>query len=166
MEKTKKVKKKRFKSEEGQALVEFALVMPLLLMILCGIIDFGWLFYNQLNVDNSAREAARTVCVECANADSSSDIKDYATQVVQNNIYSKNALPEDGGVTVTYLDSQGNAMSDDSYSVAKMVRVDVKINMPVLTFVMHAIAKGDTKVVTSSATFMIESGAEVTTNAP
>ena len=45
--------------EKGQALVEFALVLPVLLVILCGIIDFGWLYYNQITLNNAAREGAR-----------------------------------------------------------------------------------------------------------
>ena len=32
------------KRESGQAMVEFALILPILLLIVCGIIDFGWLF--------------------------------------------------------------------------------------------------------------------------
>lgn len=49
--------------EKGQALVEFALVLPVLLLILCGIIDFGWIFGNQLAANNAAREAARYTAV-------------------------------------------------------------------------------------------------------
>ena len=51
------------KSEKGQALVEFALVLPILLIVLCGIIDFGWLYYNQITLNNAAREGARYAVV-------------------------------------------------------------------------------------------------------
>jgi len=47
------------KDESGQSLVEFALVLPVLLLILCAIIDFGWLYYNQITLNNAAREGAR-----------------------------------------------------------------------------------------------------------
>ena len=51
---------KRFlHAEKGQAMVEFALVLPLLLALLCGIVDFGWLYYNQITLNNAAREGAR-----------------------------------------------------------------------------------------------------------
>lgn len=53
------MKKLLLKSEKGQALVEFALVLPLLLALLCAIIDFGWLYYNQITLNNAAREGAR-----------------------------------------------------------------------------------------------------------
>ena len=47
------------RGEHGQAMVEFALVLPILLLLLCGIIDFGWLYYNQIALSNAAREGAR-----------------------------------------------------------------------------------------------------------
>ena len=47
------------KEEKGQAMVEFALVLPILLCLLCGILDFGWLYYNQITLNNAAREGAR-----------------------------------------------------------------------------------------------------------
>ena len=43
----------------GQALVEFALVIPVFLLVLCGILDFGFLLYGRMTVINSAREGAR-----------------------------------------------------------------------------------------------------------
>ena len=52
-----------FRTEKGQAMVEFALVLPLLLALLCGIIDFGWLYYNQITLNNAAREGARYAVV-------------------------------------------------------------------------------------------------------
>jgi len=56
--------KKHFrKSENGQAMVEFALVLPILLMLVCGIIDFGYVMYSQLSLSNDAREAARYVSI-------------------------------------------------------------------------------------------------------
>ena len=52
--------KRRIKRREsGQSIVEFALVLPILLALLCGIIDFGWLYYNQITLNNAAREGAR-----------------------------------------------------------------------------------------------------------
>lgn len=49
--------------ESGQAMVEFALVLPILLLLLCGIIDFGWMFFNQLTLNNWCREGARYTAV-------------------------------------------------------------------------------------------------------
>ena len=43
----------------GQALVEFALVIPIFLLILAGILDFGVLLFSRMTVINAAREGAR-----------------------------------------------------------------------------------------------------------
>lgn len=44
--------------------VEFALVAPLLLMIVFGIIDFGWMIDRSNVVNNVARDAARTASLD------------------------------------------------------------------------------------------------------
>lgn len=44
---------------QGMALVEFALVLPVILAILMGIIEMGWLIKNQLTLANAVRDGAR-----------------------------------------------------------------------------------------------------------
>jgi len=51
---------KRFIShEKGQSLVEFALLLPLLLYLICGIIDFGRIMYTHMQLNLVAQEAVR-----------------------------------------------------------------------------------------------------------
>lgn len=50
--------------ESGAAAVEFALVLPLLLILLAGIVDFGRAFYTQVVLTNAAREGARLVAMD------------------------------------------------------------------------------------------------------
>jgi Flp pilus assembly protein TadG len=45
--------------ERGQAIVELALTLPLLLMLVMGIFDFGVMFQRYEIVTNAAREGAR-----------------------------------------------------------------------------------------------------------
>ncbi len=47
------------KNQSGSAAVEFALVLPLLLLVLFGTIEFGILMYDQSVITNAAREGAR-----------------------------------------------------------------------------------------------------------
>lgn len=51
--------KRRVGNCTGNAIVEFALVLPLLLSFLGGVIDFGLIFFVSHTVQNAAREGAR-----------------------------------------------------------------------------------------------------------
>lgn len=84
---------KRVKNRKGQALVEMALSLLIMLNIMLGIAEFGWLFKSYIVVTNASREAARIAAVD----------NNYAavkTKVEAN-------YP---GITITkpYLDGAGN----------------------------------------------------------
>ena len=51
-------------NERGAVAAEFALLLPLLLIILFGIIDFGMMMYSREIVSNAAREGARAGIVQ------------------------------------------------------------------------------------------------------
>jgi Flp pilus assembly protein TadG len=51
------------RSDKGAAVVEFAVLAPLLLLLLLGIIEFGWLFGQLNDVRHGAREGARFAAV-------------------------------------------------------------------------------------------------------
>lgn len=46
-------------AEQGQSIVELALIFPLLLLIMTGILDLGRAYYSYLQLTNAAREGAR-----------------------------------------------------------------------------------------------------------
>ena len=46
--------------DRGASAVEFALVLPLLMLIVFGIVDFGVLFSQQLTLNNAVRAGARS----------------------------------------------------------------------------------------------------------
>ena len=50
---------RRLACDKGAELIEFALVFPLLLLVMVGIMDFGLLFQRYETVTNAAREGAR-----------------------------------------------------------------------------------------------------------
>ena len=55
---------RRRSEQDGAAAVEFALVLPILVLILFGIINFGVIFAQNLALGNGARQAARFGVVE------------------------------------------------------------------------------------------------------
>jgi Flp pilus assembly protein TadG len=54
---------KRMKSERGAAAVEFALVLPLLLLLLLGIVEFGRVYNAQMQLTAAARDSARVMTI-------------------------------------------------------------------------------------------------------
>jgi Flp pilus assembly protein TadG len=51
-------------SSRGQGLVEFALILPVLILIFMGVFDFGRAIYAYNSVSNAAREGARVGIVD------------------------------------------------------------------------------------------------------
>jgi hypothetical protein len=52
-----------FRSERGQSLTEFALVLPLMVMLLFGIIQFGVTFNDYISLTDAVRAGARKAAV-------------------------------------------------------------------------------------------------------
>jgi hypothetical protein len=55
--------KKKVKDQNGTAIVEFAIVLPILFLFVLGIIEFGALLYDKAVITNASREGARTAIV-------------------------------------------------------------------------------------------------------
>lgn len=96
-------------SDRGANLVEFAMVMPFLVLLLIGMVEFSWTFATNLDVKQGAREGARITAVNdpsggntalaaeiCSRMDLVGD--DTATTIT----WTSDGTPEVGeGVTVT-----------------------------------------------------------------
>jgi len=53
----------RARSERGAAAVEFALVLPVLILLIVGMLEFARAYNAQISVSNAAREGARVMAV-------------------------------------------------------------------------------------------------------
>lgn len=84
------------KKERGQAMVEFVLVLPVFLLLVFGIVDFGMGFHAWLTVTNSAREGARLGAVRGSSA-----------QIVQRVQDTSDTL-DVANMTVTVTNAQGD----------------------------------------------------------
>ena len=52
--------------QDGQAVVEFVVILPVLLLVLLAIYQFGQVFVNYMDVTSAAREGARKAAVSRA----------------------------------------------------------------------------------------------------
>jgi hypothetical protein len=55
--------KKRIRGESGQTLAEFAVMLPVLCLILFGIIQFGVVFHDYITITDASRVGARKAAV-------------------------------------------------------------------------------------------------------
>ena len=96
------------KKEKGQAVVEFALALPLLLLLLCGVLDFGWIYANQYRVENAAYTAARYAAFNAAYTSNTQLIRETSDKAKSNLKDGENATVnvelgnKSVSVTVTY----------------------------------------------------------------
>lgn len=136
-------KSKKDKKEDGQAMVEFALILPVFLLILCGIIDFGWLFYNQLSLNNACREGARYAVVNTA--------EDGDTLSIINHIENTTTtvFANDGvDISVTYSSPNDPTSGDITVSM----EAEISFFTPVLSTIL-----GKEKTITSTVIMKVES---------
>ncbi len=90
------LKKRR---ESGQSVVELALTLPLLLLLICGMIELGWLASTRLVLDNITREGVRAGIVATSAATNTADVTARINGMKPD--YMTNEL----GITVTYSDA-------------------------------------------------------------
>ncbi len=64
-------KRSRIRGERGQTLVEFTIILPILLLLILGIIQFGVVFNNYITLTDAVRAGARQASVGRSVADPS-----------------------------------------------------------------------------------------------
>jgi Flp pilus assembly protein TadG len=127
----------RLKREAGQAFVEFAIVLPLLVMLVMGIAQFGLAFHNYLAITDATRVGARAAAVKrtagaCA----------AATTAIQNTVSTKQWSTISSRITCTTPEG-----TDTGDPVKVIVKYPYSIGLPGFS------ASGD---LTASATERLE----------
>ena len=96
----------RGRAERGQALIEFALAAPLLLVFLLALVDFGIAIDRRIILDHAVREGARYAAVggdafTSGTPTSASAIENYTTAQAQGIGSAYVCSTEEGGVRVS-----------------------------------------------------------------
>ena len=101
-----RLKRRRlFRSEHGAELVEMAIVTPILLLLVFGIVDFGFMFQRYVVLTNAAVEGARVATLPgYTAADAQARVQSYVanslpTTVVATAVAVPSHCPEPGGTT-------------------------------------------------------------------
>lgn len=140
---------RRASREAGAALVEFAVVAPLLILLIFGIVEFGWLFAQMNEIRHVAQEGARWGAVSWpdgvdAGSDVSwSDLHDRACGAAN--------LP--GTTTVSVDGSPGAGTKGATASISVTATVQPLTGIPIITTFLPT-------TLTNTATFRLERAAE------
>lgn len=129
-------------NEKGQSLVEMAVVLPVLLLILCGILDFGWIMGNQLVAENGCREGARLGAVVGTKTDYASLVANRVMAVTPG--YSHSGMDVDASLTNPSDPGEGD------------VKVTVSYTFPLLTPLVQTILGKDNYTATCTVIMKVE----------
>lgn len=133
---------RRAHGERGASLVEFALVLPLVLMLLFGIIEFAATYNNSISVRNGTREGARMAVVNDVSGDAACGAG--ATAIV---CKTKERIGLDASKTKVGIRLDGSSIGDTVTVCASYPAFNI-------TGIMEPFLGG--KTVTSSVTMRLE----------
>ena len=102
--------KSRYSCQRGQAIVELAVVLPVFLLMVFGMLEFGNVMNEYLVITAAAREGARAAAVQSSSAEVISAVRAAASSVDRGNLtvaINPSATPRTKGqpVTVTVTNS-------------------------------------------------------------
>ena len=125
-------------SEKGASAVEFALVLPLLLTLLFGTIEFGLLMFDKAVLTNACREGARFGIVQASPRNTDTDIKNVVNDYCKDNLitFGEAATTIPDNVYVKLLDGSQN-FGDDLE-----VRAEYKYSFIFMDNVINALTDG------------------------
>ena len=107
------------KSSRGQAMVEMALILPVLLMLILSIVEFGLVFNHYLTLQNASREAARSASIGASDAVAAERAREVSPQLDQ------------ARLTIVFSPTGGSRKRGDSVTVT--VRYTHQLITPVVS---------------------------------
>ena len=136
------------RSQTGQAIVEFAFVLPILLLMILGIIEFSLLLYDKAVITNASREGAR-VGIVAQDRSNISAINTTISDAVNN--YCRNNVISFGSTTVTIP-----APAWSGYTFGDSLTVTVNFNYTWLVLPHFISGFGSAKQITASTKMRLE----------
>lgn len=116
-------------SSGGQALAEFAIVIPVLFLVIAGVIQFGLIFWSQQTITQVARDTGRWAATQ----DCSANVLSQANQIAANSTLFGYSSWTDSNITATWSkDSASYSCPPKDNSEA--VWVSITINHQIPTF--------------------------------
>jgi Flp pilus assembly protein TadG len=150
---------KRSGRRRGQSLVEFALLLPVLMVLVLTAVDFGRLFYSWVTLNNSARVAANYAAAHPVGPFTSGST--YAVDVNNEGFAGLNgACTVAGGIPVPTFTDTTVDLNTTTKDFGDLATVSLSCNFRIITPIISTIV-GSGVVLSASSTFSIRTGAFV-----
>ncbi len=113
-------RRRRGRPDRGQSLVEFSLVLPVFLVLLMSMMDFGFAYGQNLTIEYATREGARTGAALAAGNSTlpCADVDDYVMAAVQRVLESPGSqvkLEYIDNVEIYKSDAAGNKLGSNRW---------------------------------------------------
>ncbi|MEO8193401.1 MAG: TadE family protein [Gemmatimonadales bacterium] len=114
------MKVRRWKSERGNVMVEFAMVLPIFLLVVWGVVDFARAFYTSNSLATAVREGARFAAVREWKSPAATAAQIAASRDSVKMKVKASFIPFGGPaidttkVVVTFSDAQGTVTVEDT----------------------------------------------------
>lgn len=122
----------RLGNEKGGAAVEFAVVLPLLVLILFGIVEYGFIFYNKQVLTNASREGARFGIVSGSPRASETQIKNEINTYISQKLVSFSSTETLPVIKVCSMDkdSPGTEICPNATNSGPLDYLSVRVDYP------------------------------------
>jgi Flp pilus assembly protein TadG len=145
----------RIRDDRATAVVEFAIIFPLLIILIFGMVDFGRAFFLRNNLVAAVREGARMGATPLTGCASTAAIRTRVRQYVT--AFGGTTLT-DAQIPVAYLYTDGTTSNCSSGTQATNVRVSISgYAFTPITPVMSLLGRTGTTNINVSATYRWES---------
>lgn len=138
----------------GQSLVEFALILPVLLLFLLVAIDFGRLFSSWVTLNNSARVAANFAAADPNPDDGFGAGSTYASKVNAEGFGSLGPTCTTAGVPQPMFNDTAVDSNTTTKNLGDEATVSISCTFKVMTPIVSAIVGGNLPM-SASSTFVI-----------
>jgi Flp pilus assembly protein TadG len=112
-------------AERGAVAVEFALLAPILVMLLLGIMEFARAYNVQVTLTNAAREGVRNMAIN--------NVETNARTAAKNAAASVNPKLKDTDISFAFQEIPATTPAPTSCSAGRQVTVTIKYSLTTMT---------------------------------
>jgi Flp pilus assembly protein TadG len=150
---TRRAPRPALRREDGAALVEFALVLPVLLLVLMGMLEFGRVFNYWIDENQLAGVGARWAAVNTNPGPGTTLAESVQQQADTNEL-------ENGGTT-SVPDGVQVCVTADNWAVGEPVTVEASVDYNWMPLIGDALGGATTTTLTGSATMRLEAVGDI-----